>query len=195
MADVFILEGHRLTGKSTITRKLRNKINYATLINPTGFPEDGEEGLNKITHYYRSWIDFIKSFKDQDILFIFDRFMFSEVVFSRLYKTYNFDNVFYEFLEELCQYANVETLFLQISYDKQLLKRMHRDKVSFANVQDNLDQISKQREEYQKLYTEVKQKQIDNLSVRMIDISGIESKHVAEALIGEYNAKEKGSIV
>lgn len=151
MVKVLILEGHRLTGKSTVARYLRNRVNYATLINPTGFPEDKNHGLFKITNYYIAWVEFIEKFKGQDVLFIFDRHMFSEMVYSKLYKQYDFAPYFDILLRKLVQVADVEVIFLELTDEDELKARSKRDKVNFADVAEDLEELAKQRNGYREL--------------------------------------------
>jgi hypothetical protein len=49
------LKEQDVLAKTGITRKLRQSgLNYSTLINFTGFGDDGEEGLKKASDYYRA---------------------------------------------------------------------------------------------------------------------------------------------
>jgi deoxyguanosine kinase len=183
MAKVLIIEGHRLTGKSTICRYLRNNVNYSTLINPTGFPDRGEKGLHKISLYYQRWVNFLSEFKDEDILFIFDRFMFSEVVYSRLYKDYDFYKTFRLLFEYLVQNVDMSLVFLEMTDEEELMNRAKREKTSFADVKDNLVELYKQREGYSRLYDEIRDMQYDKLKLYKMCINGYESKEVAKKIM------------
>lgn len=183
MAKLLIIEGHRLTGKSTICRYLRNNINYSTLINPTGFPDKGEKGFRKIAAYYERWIEFISKFKHDDVLFIFDRFMFSEVVYSRLYKDYVFDSTFNLLLRWLDRNAKIELFMLELTDENELINRAKREKTSFVNVKDDLEELSKQREQYLRLYEEIQNMKLHNLTLHKLCINGYESKEVAKKIM------------
>jgi thymidylate kinase len=176
---VIFLEGHRLAGKSTIARHLRNKINYSTLINATGFPDKGETGFLKIQGYYRRWTDFLTSFAGSNILYLFDRYMFSEVVYSRLYKDYNFAPTFYRYLKELVAEVDVEIIFFELTDEEELIKRSMRDKVKFAEVKDDLYEVSRQRDGYRALRDEINTSDIP-VTVHSYVVNGKSSKEVAE---------------
>jgi thymidylate kinase len=180
---IVILEGHRLTGKSTIAKILRNKVNYATLINPTGFPDKGKAGLDKISRYYVNWFAFLSGFQNDDITFMFDRFMFSEVVYSRLYKDYDFQNYFDTILQLMVQKADVELIFIELDNDKELRNRAKRDKVLFADVSEDLEELAKQRDGYRQLEKELRDMDLPNLNITKIQVGESSSADIANIII------------
>nr|MDH3154359.1 hypothetical protein [Bacillus licheniformis] len=93
---LIILEGARGTGKSSVAYKLRRRLKHSTLINPTGFHEDGDKGLAKISNYYEGIFDLLYKWKARvsDNTTILDRFFPTEMVFSSLYKEYDFHQKF-----------------------------------------------------------------------------------------------------
>lgn len=186
MAKVLILEGHRMAGKSTIAKYLRNSINYSTLINPTGFPNKGQRGLAKIADYYAGWTELIEKFKDEDIIFIFDRYMMSEMVYSRLYKDYEFDIYFDLLLKRLTEAADVEVVFLELTDRDELERRSTRDKALFAEVKDEVDEIEKQRDGYRKLKEEMKAKKVPNLTISSMQVNGKSSKEIAKEISNTF---------
>ncbi len=156
MNKLIILEGHRLTGKSTVSRVLRERINYATLLNPTGFKEDGERGLQKIVDYYDNWLYFLENLeKHKDLTFIFDRQIFSEMVYSRLYKQYDFAFYFQRILLAMLDVAHIDLFVLELNNDAELLRRAQRDKVPFAGIADSVEQVRAQREGYRRLFDDM----------------------------------------
>lgn len=174
MSTFIILEGARAMGKSTTAFKLRQKVNYSTLINPTGFPDKGQEGLDKITHYYHAWFNFFRSFRGQDIKFISDRFFFSEAVFSKLYKDYNFRPTYTHLLERTKMAFDKIIIFFMYNYNRsEIAERLIRDKVAFANVLDTSSEILKQQEEYNNLFSELKTLIVENgwTNIEVIDIN------------------------
>lgn len=156
MTRLIILEGARCTGKSTIAQKLRQQgINYATLINFTGFPDDGANGLDKITKYYRSWIEFFRNLKGQDITFIADRMFFSEMVFSYLYKSYSFGLAYISLCADLVDVIDQLDLLLFTVDAEALETRIKREnKVEFAGVGDDISEIMKQQKEYLHVFSD-----------------------------------------
>lgn len=180
MARVIILEGHRMTGKSTVARYLRNSINYATLINCTGFPDKGEPGLARISAYYRSFSQLLHAHKDSDTVFIFDRYMFSEMVYSVLYKDYDFTQYFNHFLDDLASIATVDVMFLELTSKMDMARRSKRDKVEFVNVQDSVEEIMKQRDAYRRVALATEIRQHPSVKVHRIQITNQSSKEVAK---------------
>jgi thymidylate kinase len=101
--EIDIFEGARGTGKSTLAFKMRQRTPETTLINFTGFHTDGEAGLWKATYYYKTWFKYLFQMYNHDSKLVFDRFYFSESVFSNLYKEYDFLNTYLELNEMLEQ--------------------------------------------------------------------------------------------
>jgi thymidylate kinase len=147
---VIILEGPRCVGKSTIARAIREKIPEITLVNATGYHLDNEEGRKKIIDYYYSWMNMINSLSNtgHDITFVFDRFFFTERVFSELYKEYTFD--YYDmFCEWLTDVAEVDILFFTIDNVDELKERLNRDKVPFGKAEESVVETLKQQDLYE----------------------------------------------
>lgn len=85
-----------------------------------------------------------------DIVFIFDRFFFSEMVYSQLYKQYDFDTHYKMFCKELFEvFDEVEIYYLHHSDEAELNKRINRDKVDlFDAIPENVQEIMKQQAKY-----------------------------------------------
>lgn len=181
---LIITEGHRLTGKSTISKHLGNGINYATRINPTGFKEDGIEGRDKIVNYYHNWVLFLMSFKDTDTTFIFDRFLFSEIVYSRLYKSYNFNSFLYKrMLKSILEVADIELYVYSLDNEPELRSRMNRKKVLFSDVADDLIELDKQRKGYAKMVEELKEMNLEGLTITEVDVmTGTSEEHARNVI-------------
>ncbi|PAD70571.1 hypothetical protein CHH83_01850 [Bacillus sp. 7586-K] len=153
MSKLIILEGARGTGKSTISFKLRQQIKHSTLINFTGFHDDGEKGLRKISNYYQNWFTFFRNLRVniEDYIIICDRFFPSEMVFSSLYKDYDFTSE-YKMLCKLLPTLAEEIILLNFSInnEKQLKERLIRDKIPFSNVDESVAETLKQQDEYER---------------------------------------------
>lgn len=150
-----ILEGPRATGKSTVARRLREEIWGSTWINPTGFSDDGQEGLQKIAKYYKGFFDMFASFQKSkevlgDVTFIFDRFFFSEMVYSQLYKEYDFEAHYNIFVRKMFEsFDEIEIYYLRHSEEHELVSRLNRDKVDlFDAIPENVQEIMKQQAKY-----------------------------------------------
>lgn len=182
--EIVILEGCRGTGKSTLAFKLRQKTSPTpTLINFTGFHDDGEQGLSKVHRYYYEWLEMFWNLRRHESQYIFDRFYFSEMVYSQLYKDYSFKDSFWEFSDWLHRIACHEgvriTIFnLTINDEDELRQRLIRDKVPFGKAEESVEQSLKQQELYKnmfndmvKVYSGVNGLRDANLQVHIIDTS------------------------
>jgi deoxyguanosine kinase len=148
---VVILEGSRGVGKSTVARAIREKIPEITLVNPTGYHLDGKEGKDKIVKYYYAWLNMINNLSSHDSTFVFDRFFFTERVFSELYKEYDFSDYYLMFLKWLCNVAEVDIIFFTIDNNDELKNRLTRDKVPFGKVEESTTETLKQQELYKNI--------------------------------------------
>jgi thymidylate kinase len=153
---VFIFEGARGTGKTTQARNVRQKISEITLVNPTGFHDDGIKGYMKIIEYYNSWLAFLQDMSDHDSKIVFDRFFFTERVFSELYKDYDFSYYFKPAVKDLVLDNEVTVLFFTINNEEELVQRLNRDKVPFGKVAESVEETLKQQELYRKILNESK---------------------------------------
>lgn len=189
MAHIVILEGARLSGKSTIARHLRNNVNYSTLINMTGFKETGEEGKDKITRYYRSWVNFFNSLPvGGDEVFILDRFAISEVVYSRLYKDYDFMDEFLHLFEELRGQHKISIAFIDVSSESLIRDRAsRRKKALYKDIEDNVQEVVKQRNGYRQIEELFNIINFLNVTVRTYDPSGNDSLGIARNIIKHFN--------
>jgi deoxyguanosine kinase len=190
--DIVILEGPRGTGKTTVAQILRRKINYSTLINPTGFPEDGMKGLIKINAYYTAWMKFLReaSYVGQPYRLIFDRFFFTEMVFSSLYKSYDFRAMFEKCWHDLIVHADkVDIFYFTVDDQENLHERLDRDKPQFASVVDSLTEYYRQADAYNSLFSEIYNMSsgLPNVFVHKLDTSNTKPDAVAEKIITLLN--------
>lgn len=149
---VIILEGPRGAGKSSVAQALRHSIEGSTLINLTGFKMRGPEGYNKISYYYRAWMELLSNMNG-DYTLIFDRTFFSEMVYSTLYKDYDFKSRYFELCEELMttigEIGDLYLFYLTVDDDEVLGQRLIRDKVKlFDQVPEDVVESQRQRREY-----------------------------------------------
>lgn len=159
MQKIVIIEGSRGTGKSTLAFQLRQSLKNSTLINFTGFNLDGEEGLRQISEYYYNWMTMFHAMKMGDInqTFICDRIFFTEMVFSPLYKTYDFSKTYNE-LVNLLEMLNPTIIYLTCDDEKEILTRLERDKIPFYNVDESVKETMRQQQEYDKIFKEMENK-------------------------------------
>lgn len=188
MLEIDILEGGRGTGKSTVAFKLRQLTPETTLINPTGFHMDGFEGLVKVTSYYKTWINLLRELSSHDSKIVFDRFFFSEQVFSQLYKEYDFKDTYTQLLDSLESLSElgvkVNIFFLIINNEKELQQRLMRDKVPFGKAEESVTQTLEQQNLYESLFNSIYyNRSSDMFRVYTIDTSGKTNEEVYEELL------------
>jgi thymidylate kinase len=175
MSTLIILEGARGTGKSTLSFRLRQKLKNSTLINFTGFNDDGVQGLQKVSDYYNSWFESLRLLsRVKNQLIICDRFFPSEMVYSSLYKSYDFSSKFKSFCRGLPALGErVVVFYLKIHDENELVNRLQRDKIPFANAIESVEESLKQQDQY-----DTSLKELDSISkmyyhdkgVRLIEI-------------------------
>ena len=185
MLEITILEGARGTGKSTVANKMRQLMPETTLVNPTGFHADGGNGLNKIEHYYDAWFDMLYYLRRHESSFVFDRFYFSEMVFSKLYKEYDFKTAYIDYSAMLCEMVekgvNINIFFLVIKDEEELKNRLTRDKVPFGKVEESVKETLQQQKEYKELFDRLHYGSI--LDIHYIDTSGKTTNEVYEEIL------------
>lgn len=196
--EITILEGARGTGKTTLAQKLRQTTSNSTLINFTGFNQDGEEGLRRVTDYYKAFMGMFLRLAKHDSKFIFDRFFFSEMVYSQLYKNYDFEDVYKELLfdlEVLAHHgAKINILYLTVNEKEELKRRLIRDKVSFFNVDENVEETLKQQNVYRDVFDDLFTKHLmnndavhKNLHIKLIDTSHKTNEEVYNDILKATN--------
>lgn len=178
-----IIEGARGTGKSTVARILRDKVLNSTLINFTGFNEGGEEGLEKVIRYYDAWFEFFWRIQDMDVTFIHDRYYFSEMVYSKLYKDYDFTRAFQTFNSHLENTFDDFHIILLVTDDREkLMSRLSRDKEKlFGRVTEDANNSFTQQDLYfhymRELYTHTR------IEYSSIVVDNLTPEEVAELII------------
>lgn len=190
--EILILEGCRGTGKSTLAFKLRQKLPETTLINFTGFHDDGDIGLKKVSNYYDTWMKMFFSMCNHESRFIFDRFYFSEQVYSSLYKNYSFTNEYVKLnnlLEDLSNMnVKVNIVLLTIQNEQELENRLIRDKIPFNKVNENVQESLKQQNVYKHIFNALHYKHANNnLKVHTIDTSGRTNDEVYHLIIDKVD--------
>lgn len=185
-----VVEGARGLGKTSITRYLRDKTTNSTLINYTGFNESGEEGCDKIVNYYSKWSEFFNSLRVEDMTFIHDRYFFSEMVYSSLYKSYNFRPFYDMFVHQIpLTFDELTVVFLYTTRPDELLRNLHRDKAQlFGKVNEDVTESLAQQLRYLQLAKELKatiqyKDQYSKMQVVSIDVGGKSVEEVGEEIL------------
>jgi deoxyguanosine kinase len=186
LVKAIIIEGPRGTGKSTVTRLLRNQIEGSTLINLTGFKANGSEGLNKVLRYYGNIMPILENLTG-DYIFIFDRHFFSEMVYSPVYKSYDFSEPYAHLMQRLVNAVDeLEVYYFTISDDQELNRRLNRDKVKlFDSVPENVEETRKQQVGYDRVMGTFERLYGDreNVTYAKIDTTGRTPEEIVDMII------------
>jgi deoxyguanosine kinase len=181
-----IVEGARGLGKTSITKYIREHTTNSTLINFTGFNEGGEEGLNKVKKYYAFWERFFEDNKDNnsEFLFIHDRYYFSEMVYSSLYKDYDFRPHFDYLVDNIPEHFDEVTLVVLYGGAQDISRNLNRDKVElFGKVDESLQNSLIQQLEYLKMAKRLDERNIPNLTVKVLDCTGKSIQEIGNEII------------
>lgn len=185
MLEITILEGARGTGKSSVAFKLRQAMDDTTLINFTGFKEDGKHGFVKVSDYYYDWMNFLSAMANHKSKIVCDRFFFSEIVYSYLYKEYDFSEEYMDLCDDLDKLAQrgvkINIFFLTINNEEELKHRLIRDKVPFGKARESVKETMRQQEIYRQTFEAFGTS--ENLKIHTIDTSEKTSDEVYEEIL------------
>lgn len=178
-----IIEGARGTGKSTVSQIVRGNILNSTLINFTGFNEGGEEGYRKTMKYYNSWFRFFRDMKGTETIYVHDRFYFSEMVYSFLYKDYSFEEEFQIFNHRLKHsFDEVHLVLLTITDEEELARRLSRNKKElFGRVAEDVTNSFKQQYFYLHFLHRIPMK--TGIKYHELAVDGLTPDEVAQKII------------
>jgi deoxyguanosine kinase len=180
MAKLIILEGARTTGKSTVAQILRQTLPSSTLINMTGYKDDGFYGKMKILEYYNAFVQYISMLSKEHTI-ILDRMFISEMVYSNLYKSYDFSYDFDILLNRLFNDGHIIKLFFFQVNEDSIEERLKRDKFDdFSKIGDSVEQIVRQQNEYKSIikYTKYLFENDDN-QFTSLNIYNVNTSHMS----------------
>lgn len=185
MAKLIIIEGPRGVFKSTVTRLLRDRIEGSTLINLTGFKENGQQGYLKIWNYYENVMRMIEGLQD-DYTLIFDRHFFSEMVYSRLYKSYDFTKAYVLLIQRLLNAAEeIEVYYFTIKDVHVLNERLNRKKLNlFDSVPENVEETMKQQVGYDWVMSTFERmtEGLEHVTYRKLDTTNRQPEELADMI-------------
>jgi deoxyguanosine kinase len=186
-----VLEGARGLGKSSVAKWLRENTTNSTLINFTGFNEKGNDGLRKVVSYYNGFENMFRGMKviGHDYTFIHDRYFFSEMVYSKLYKDYNFTPHYYSKAESIHHVYNyMPVIFFYSTNIKELERNLTRDKVQlFGEVSESVNDSLIQQVAYLKMAKELENMRIPNVDVLVLDVSGKSIEEIGKEILAFIN--------
>lgn len=170
--NIFI-EGARGVGKSTLVRGLRNNRMERILINHTGLNTDAVETKQKMSLYYNELLNWLSNIKDTGFTMLHDRFFLSETVMSKTYKTtYDFDDETEKLLHKMNDELGKSLVILITNRNKNELARNFTgdERLTKANlferpdILDNAETAIQQQDEYLKVFNEMQDMDLDNIT-------------------------------
>ena len=164
--NIIIVEGPQGVGKSTLANFLRDNLPSTNLYRLSGINDKTKTGKEKNEIMYLELIDYMKKLEKTELNMVFDRFFFSEQVYSKLgYKEYLFDDVYEKLLNKFYELNyNVYFVVLYLKNEKlyeKRLKRVHHNYKEFS-LKSSVDQ--------QKTYLELAD-YIDKSKVKVIKVA------------------------
>lgn len=183
MSKIVIIEGARGVGKSTVVGNLRKTMTNTISINMTGNNEDSYEAKMETMYRYLNWLELIKAEKDSSMTYIFDRFFFSEIVYSKLYKSYDFSEHYgqlFSLLDEIAE--SVEVIVIELStglvdFSRNLNRGEKADLFNNENLRDNTEFSHEQQVEYCRVFVDAEGK-AENIKFRQVSCTGKSEEEV-----------------
>lgn len=177
---IVMFEGARGVGKSELARLMRQKSTNSISINCTGINGDSEEVLSQTVKNYENMLQFLhnEDFDNSPITYFFDRFFFSEMVYSKLYKSYDFTEDYQRLLRRLDRLAGKsEVHVIHLTTSTQDLERnlSREGKATLFNDERFADNIHKSQEQmiaYTKLFSELRSL-TSNIKLHSIECAGM----------------------
>lgn len=142
---IIFIEGSQGVGKSSVTKELREKLKYTTMLDLNAIGDKSFEARNKMYNYHKNILNMFEDNKYNDMNFLCSRSYFSEAVYCELgYKSYDFEvqtNSLTSELTYLTKYYDIYFIVLTAT-EEELEERLNRDKFAYNkfSVENSLNQ-------------------------------------------------------
>ena len=148
---IIFIEGCQGCGKSSITKELREKLKYTTMLDLNAIGDKSLEGRDKMYRYHKGILNMFEDNKYNDMNFLCSRSYFSEAVYCELgYKKYDFEVQTNSLTSELTYLTNYYDIYFIVltATEEELKERLNRNKFAYNkfSVENSLDQ----QEEYKR---------------------------------------------
>ena len=187
--NIIIIEGPQGVGNSTLANFLRDNLPSTNLYRLSGINDKTKTGKEKNEIMYLELIDYMKKLEKTELNMVFDRFFFSEQVYSKLgYKEYLFDDVYEKLLNKFYELNyNIYFVVLYLKNEKlyeKRLKRVHHNYKEFS-LKSSVDQ--------QKTYLELADN-IDKSKVKVIKVAMDDYKDGYDKIIKDIPLLKESNI-
>lgn len=142
---IIFIEGSQGVGKSSVTKELREKLKYTTMLDLNAIGDKSFEGRNKMYKYHKGILNMFDDNKYNGMNFLCSRSYFSEAVYCELgYKSYDFEvqtNSLTSELTYLTKYYDIYFIVLTAT-EEELEERLNRNKFAYNkfSVENSLNQ-------------------------------------------------------
>lgn len=187
---ILILEGSVGSGKSTLSKLIRENMPYTMLLDLSAIKDKSEEtGKDKMYKYHSKILQMFEDTIGCDMSYVCSRSFLSELCYTELgFKKYSFKenaNELMSTVEYLTKYYNI--YFVLLTVDKEQLEdRLRRDK--FEYVKHNIENAMIQQNMYKKIfrYYATKNTDINFFEVTNSDLNATVNtiKNIIEGYLG-----------
>lgn len=142
---IIFIEGCQGCGKSSITKELREKLKYTTMLDLNAIGDKSLEGRDKMYRYHKGILNMFEDNKYNGMNFLCSRSYFSEAVYCELgYKKYDFEVQTNSLTSELTYLTNYYDIYFIVltATEEELKERLNRNKFAYNkfSVENSLSQ-------------------------------------------------------
>ena len=142
---IIFIEGSQGVGKSSVTKELREKLKYTTMLDLNAIGDKSLEGRDKMYKYHKGILNMFEDNKYNGMNFLCSRSYFSEAVYCELgYKEYNFEVQTNSLTSELTYLTNYYDIYFIVltATEEELEERLNRNKFAYNkfSVENSLNQ-------------------------------------------------------
>lgn len=142
---IIFIEGCQACGKSSVTKELREKLKYTTMLDLNAIGDKSLEGRDKMYRYHKGILNMFEDNKYNGMNFLCSRSYFSEAVYCELgYKSYDFEVQTNSLTSELTYLTNFYDIYFIVltTTEEELEERLNRNKFAYNkfSVENSLNQ-------------------------------------------------------
>lgn len=165
---LIVVVGPNGVGKTRLTDFLRDNLESCNLYRLSGHQKKDLTGLEKSELMYEALLQYLKKMEDVPMTLLFDSFLFTEEVHSRLkYKEYDFSKTYQILLDKLLN-LNYDIYYINLFLENQdlFIERLNsREHHKYHNI--TVQSSIKQQAIYQNISDELKRKKVNVLDLKM----------------------------
>ena len=142
---IIFIEGCQGCGESSVTKELREKLKYTTMLDLNAIGDKSLDGRDKMYKYHKGILNMFEDNKYNGMNFLCSRSYFSEAVYCELgYKSYDFEVQTNSLTSELTYLTNYYDIYFIVltATEEELEERLNRNKFAYNkfSVENSLNQ-------------------------------------------------------